>query len=146
VLILDDTGDLKKGVASLGTQRQYTGTCDRDVEPTAGGAATDRYRVGGAAERGLRDPDHRNVEPRVGVRTEPGPPLRIEVDVAVDDQQVDRAGHGQHGVQRGQFTSVEVAGTVGRDLGQPGDVLTDDGGERASSASAAAASAPPSGR
>jgi SRSO17 transposase len=29
VLILDDTGDLKKGSASVGTQRQYTGTAGR---------------------------------------------------------------------------------------------------------------------
>lgn len=29
VLILDDTGDLKKGTASVGTQRQYTGTAGR---------------------------------------------------------------------------------------------------------------------
>ena len=29
VLILDDTGDLKKGVHSVGTQRQYTGTAGR---------------------------------------------------------------------------------------------------------------------
>jgi DDE superfamily endonuclease len=29
VLILDDTGDLKKGNASVGTQRQYTGTAGR---------------------------------------------------------------------------------------------------------------------
>ena len=29
VLILDDTGDLKKGVASVGVQRQYTGTAGR---------------------------------------------------------------------------------------------------------------------
>jgi SRSO17 transposase len=29
VLILDDTGDLKKGTSSVGTQRQYTGTAGR---------------------------------------------------------------------------------------------------------------------
>jgi SRSO17 transposase len=29
VLILDDTGDLKKGIASVGVQRQYTGTAGR---------------------------------------------------------------------------------------------------------------------
>lgn len=29
VLIVDDTGDLKKGSASVGTQRQYTGTAGR---------------------------------------------------------------------------------------------------------------------
>ncbi len=29
VLILDDTGDLKKGTASVGTQRHYTGTAGR---------------------------------------------------------------------------------------------------------------------
>jgi SRSO17 transposase len=29
VLILDDTGDVKKGVCSIGVQRQYTGTAGR---------------------------------------------------------------------------------------------------------------------
>ena len=29
VLIVNDTGDLKKGSASVGTQRQYTGTAGR---------------------------------------------------------------------------------------------------------------------
>jgi len=30
VLILDDTGDLKKGCHTVGVQRQYTGTAGRD--------------------------------------------------------------------------------------------------------------------
>jgi SRSO17 transposase len=36
VLILDDTGDLKKGVHSVGAQRQYTATAGR-IEKRAGG-------------------------------------------------------------------------------------------------------------
>jgi SRSO17 transposase len=36
VLIIDDTGDLKKGVHSVGVQRQYTGTAGRGRERTGG--------------------------------------------------------------------------------------------------------------
>jgi SRSO17 transposase len=40
VLILDDTGDLKKGTASVGTQRQYTGTAGQTVAASTDGAVT----------------------------------------------------------------------------------------------------------
>jgi DDE superfamily endonuclease len=34
VLILDDTGDLKKGIHTIGTQRQHTGTARRQEPPS----------------------------------------------------------------------------------------------------------------
>ena len=38
VLLVDKTGDLKKGTASVGMQRQYTGTAGRDRELPGRGA------------------------------------------------------------------------------------------------------------
>jgi SRSO17 transposase len=48
VLILDDTGDLKKGVCTVGTQRQYTGTAGR-IENAQVGVYLAYAAPGGAA-------------------------------------------------------------------------------------------------
>jgi SRSO17 transposase len=36
VLVVDETGDVKKGTATVGTQRQYTGTAGRVETPRSG--------------------------------------------------------------------------------------------------------------
>src|SRR5439155_25389469 len=97
-----------------------------DEQRPGGLAATHRYRVGGAAERGLGHADDRYRELLVRVRAEAGPPARVKVDVAVDDQQVDRAGLGQHDAQGGQLAGEELARPVRRDVSQGRDVLGDD--------------------
>ena len=39
VLVVDETGDLKKGTASAGVQRQYTGTAGRVENCQVGGVS-----------------------------------------------------------------------------------------------------------
>jgi hypothetical protein len=53
----------------------------------------------------------------------------VQVHVAVDDQQVQVAGVGEHGAQRRQFAGEECAGAVRADLDQSGGALYNHGGE-----------------
>jgi SRSO17 transposase len=50
VLVVDETGDLKKGTATVGVQRQYTGTAGR-VENAQVGVYGTRTRAGRSRSR-----------------------------------------------------------------------------------------------
>ena len=65
--------------------------------------------MGGRPEGGFGDADHRHAELVVGVAAQAGPAQRVQVDIAVDDQQVDGSGLGQDGSEGGQFTIGEMA-------------------------------------
>jgi hypothetical protein len=69
-------------------------------------------------------------EPRVpGMPSKAGPPYRVEVDVSVDDEYVDRFGFGEHGGQRRQLPFIEPARGVVGDLVEPGCHLLADRSE-----------------
>jgi hypothetical protein len=79
-----------------------------DVQRSPRIAAAHRNRVAGRAERRLGHSDDRDVQLGVQMCPEPGPSLRVQVDIAVDDdQRYAVAEVGQHGPQRGQFAGVE---------------------------------------
>jgi hypothetical protein len=69
--------------------------------------------VGGRREPGFRHADDRDTELLVDVCPEPGPARRIQVDVAVDDEQADVINPGEDRAQRREFALVERAGPVG---------------------------------
>ena len=83
VLVVDETGDLKKGTATVGVQRQYTGTAGRIenaqvavylVYASACRARGDRPGAVPAPSPGLDDPDRcqaAGVPEQVGFATKP---------------------------------------------------------------------------
>jgi len=80
-------------------------------------------------ERCLGYADHRRAEPGVHVSAQPRPAVRVEVDVAVDDQQVELSSCAQHGADGGQLPGGELTRPVRCDFRQVRDVSSDDGGE-----------------
>ena len=54
-------------------------------------SARDRHCVGGRAEPGLGDPDHREAELGVRVRAQAGPAAGVQIGVAIDHQQAQLA-------------------------------------------------------
>jgi SRSO17 transposase len=57
VLVVDETGDVKKGTATVGVQRQYTGTAGRIENSQVAVYLTYAARVGYAAGSSHRPPD-----------------------------------------------------------------------------------------
>ena len=60
-----------------------------DVQRAGGGASSDLEGVGCAAEHALGHSDHGHLELGVGVGTQTGSTVGVELDVAVDDEQVE---------------------------------------------------------
>jgi hypothetical protein len=91
--------------------------------------AVDGDRMRGEAEASLGDPDHRHTSGIVKVSAEPGPTIRVQVDVPVDHQQVEWARGREHGHDRRQLAQVEQARLVRRDGVHLDDPLAGDRGE-----------------
>jgi hypothetical protein len=81
--------------------------------------------VGGVAERGLGDPDHRYTDFVVQPGAETGPAVRVQVDVAVHDQQIQRLRAVQNGTYRGELTAEEDAGLVRCHVREAGHALVE---------------------
>src|SRR5436305_6762055 len=101
----------------------------RDVKGLGRTATVYFDRVGGTPERRLGDADHRYAELRVRMRAKPRSPVRVEVHVPVNDEQVDPARTAQHRPHGRQFAGGERAGLVRRHLGERGGVLGEHGRE-----------------
>lgn len=71
------------------------------VECSSRAAPKDLGGMRSRPEGGLRNADHRYPEGSVCVRAETGAPGRVQRHVAVEDEQVDRAGGGEHRGQGG---------------------------------------------
>jgi SRSO17 transposase len=50
ILVVDETGDVKKGIQSVGVQRQYSGTAGRIENSQVGRIAPARCRAGASSE------------------------------------------------------------------------------------------------
>jgi hypothetical protein len=84
----------------------------------------------GGAERGLGHADDMGVQMGVQVCPEAGASVRVQVHVAVDDDQCDRpAEGGEYRLQRGQFAGEELSRLVGRHVREPADAFLGDLGE-----------------
>ena len=72
--------------------------------------------MGSGPEGGLGHADHRDGEFGASVGTQTGLTIRIQVGVAVDDQQGHLAQPVQYGAHRWEFAQVESAGPVRRNV------------------------------
>ena len=95
-----------------------------DIQRPGGNFAThDRDGVGGDGEGCLGYADDRHPKLSMGMRAQAGSAARVQIGVAVDDQQGHAVQAVQDCMQRRQFPQVELAGLVGRHVGHlPGAV------------------------
>ena len=101
----------------------------RDVQRPGRGSAQHRDGVGGGAEGRLGHADHRDAELVAGAGAQAGPSVRVQVGVAVDDQQGHLGQAVQHRAQRRELAQVEPARLVGRDVRHHGDAVAGQAGK-----------------
>jgi hypothetical protein len=73
--------------------------------------------MGSRAERRLGHADHRDGKLGVSMGAQAGPAVRVQIDVAIDDQQSQAADARQNRAQRRQLPPVELPGPVWLGLG-----------------------------
>jgi hypothetical protein len=73
--------------------------------------------MAGRPEPRLGHADDQNTELGMRMRSQARPALRIQIGIAVHDQQAKAAHVGQHGTQARQLPQEELTGLVGRHLG-----------------------------
>lgn len=119
-LVVDETGDVKKGTGTVGVQRQYTGTAGRIENAQVAVYLVYAGRRGHAAvgpgtiRPALLDLRHR---PLPGCRTRPGHRLRDQAgtghphDHPVPGLRPHIVGHGRRGLRRQRETAGRTGGT-----------------------------------
>jgi hypothetical protein len=92
-------------------------------------SAPDLNGMRGSPERGLRDADDGYPELVMNVSAKPRSAIRIQVDVSINQDERKRSRVPADGQYRRELAQVELARTVGRDVGQLGRPGTCQTGE-----------------